>query len=74
MSDNWSLKDKHSELDTKYYKCLIPRGQTIVDIYLKEDIEILRQKIQKLVWDALQEEENPLWVKKEINRLFGVER
>jgi len=45
MVDNWSLKNKKRICDTKFFDIKPQRGTTIVDVYLKEDIEILRQKL-----------------------------
>ena len=43
--NNWSLKNKEKQLDTKYLFEKPRRGVTVVDYYLKEDIEFLRQKL-----------------------------
>ena len=42
--------------------------------WIEDDIDILRKKIVALIEKSMNEDKNPLWVIKEINRLFGVDK
>jgi len=77
MKDDWSLKDKITketidawELEGIYSEPPVNSDEHVIK-KINETIEILRNKVVKLVYKSMMEDENPTWVTDQINKLFG---